>query len=277
MVSTIHKIYRFILRKKLRSTSLHASRNIIYQSLLYFLYRKRKKIIKKTRKLQSCYRDDRCFILFTGTSIKDFDFNIIKGEKIIAAGMSFLHKDFKKCNTVAVFNPAPWEPRSLMHLDFISSCIYKNTPKGCHIVFDSTAYPYIDQVTYHRKLDTYYMSNNGNYLSTSDVCSDLHKYNNIQEGSFSTALGLASYMGFKEIYLLGQDFLTQPIVYGHFYDGFHETVENPSDYGCYKDRANMMIDHLKEHGCKVINVVKDTDCESFIDSVTFEDLKDKFS
>jgi hypothetical protein len=96
---------------------------------------------------------------------------------------------------------------------------------------------------------------------------------NIQEGSFSTALGLASYMGFKEIYLLGQDFLTQPIVYGHFYDGFHETVENPSDYGCYKDRANMMIDHLKEHGCKVINVVKDTDCESFIDSVTFAELR----
>ena len=62
-------------------------------------------------------------------------------------------------------------------------------------------------------------------------------------------------------------------IYGHFYDGYHETAK-PSDYESYRERASWMIDHIKGNGCKVINVVKDEKMKSPIDSITFRDLRD---
>ena len=103
----------------------------------------------------------------------------------------------------------------------------------------------------------------------SNINSDLQPLNNIQEGSISTALGIASYMGFKEIYLLGSDYLTDPPFYGHFYDDFHE-VGNPSDYKVYRERASWMIRHIEKKACKVI---KDDKQISSIESVTFQNLK----
>ena len=106
----------------------------------------------------------------------------------------------------------------------------------------------------------------------SDINSDLQQLNNIQEGSISTALGIASYMGFKEIYLLGADYLSDPPVYGHFYDGFNE-VGSSSDYKVYRERASWMISHIENKGCRVINVLKDKTYSSSIESITFQDLK----
>jgi hypothetical protein len=126
-------------------------------------------------------------------------------------------------------------------------------------------------LTSYREKDTYYITSNGNYLSSSDISSDLHQLNNIQEGSISTALGIASYMGFKEIYLLGSDYLSDPPIYGHFYDGFHESGD-ASSYESYRQRASWMIEHVEKKGCKVINVLKDKTYSSSIESITFEDL-----
>jgi hypothetical protein len=272
MIGIINRIQRIVTKRKMRSPNIHASRNVLHQSIIYLLNKKNKKIIKNNKKIQNCYSGQRCFILFTGTSIKDYNFDVIKNEKVIASGMAFLHKNFDKCNTVAYFNPGPWEPRSLLHLDFISSCIYRNTNKGCNIFFDTTAYPYISQVISFRSDDTYFLSNNGNYISSSDIKFDLHKFNNIQEGSLSCALGMAAYMGFKQIYLLGQDFLSDPVIYGHFYDGYNETG-NASDYESYRERASWMIERIKNDGCRVTNVVKDEETKSSIDSITYKDLR----
>ena len=273
MIGIINKIQKIAIKRKLRNKNLFTARNLLLQSLLYLFYKKNNKLIKRNKKIQNSYSGQRCIILYTGTSIKDFDFDIIKNENIIASGKTFLHKDFNKCNPVAIFQPGPWEPRSLALLDFISSCIYRNSKKGCNIFFDTTAYPYISHVLESRPDDTYFLSNNGYYLSRSDIQSDLHKINNIQEGALSIGLGIAAYMGFKEIYLLGQDFLTDPVIYGHFYDGFNETG-NTSDYELYRERASWMIERIKSDGCKVINVVKDEEMKSSIDSIAFKDLRD---
>jgi hypothetical protein len=270
MINAIHK---FITKRKMRSSDVSSSRNIFFQILLYLFYKNNYKLIANTKKIKNRHSGQRCFILFTGTSVKNFDFNLIKNEKVIASGMAFLHKNFNESNTVAYFNPAPWEPRSLLHLDFISSCIYKNTHKGCDIFFDASAYPYINQITSSRINDTYFVSNKGNYTSASDIEIDLHEFNNIQEGSLSLGLGISAYLGFKEIYLLGQDFLTDPPIYGHFYDGYNE-IGNSSDYQLYRERASWMIKDLQSQGCKVINVVENKMKTSVIDSITFQDLNE---
>jgi hypothetical protein len=244
---------------------------VIHQSLLYFFSKRNIQIISQNKKLQNSNNGERCFILFTGTSIKDYDLSILKNEKVIASGMAFLHKNFNKCSPLVYFNPAPWEPRSLLHLNFISECIYKNTSKNCNIFFDVTSQPYIKDIVYSRTQHTFYLSNQGNYISSEDVEFELHKQNNIQEGSLSCGLGIAAYMGFKEIYLLGQDFLVDPVVYGHFYDGFYE-IGSSSDYESYRERASWMISHIEKKGCKVINVVKDEKQASPIESITFSDL-----
>jgi hypothetical protein len=272
MTSIINKIKRIITKRKLRGHDISTSRNVFHQILLYLLYTKNKKLITNNKSIKNSYSGQRCFILFTGTSIKDFNFDLIGDEKVIATGMAFLHKDFKKCNTVAYFNPAPWEPRSLLFFDFFAGCVFKNTNQGCNVFFDTTAHPYINEVLSTRVDDTYYMSNNATYISSKDIEFELHNFNNIQEGSLPCGLGIAAYMGFKEIYLLGQDFLTDPPIYGHFYDGYNESG-NPSDYESYRERASWMIDHIKKKGCKVINVVQDENRKSSLDSVTFQDLE----
>ena len=271
-MSITNKIKLFLNKRKMRSNSIHASRNVFHQSLLYIFSKRNIGVIAKNKKFENSCKGERCFILFTGTSIKNYDLSILKNEKVIASGMAFLHKNFNNCSPFAYFNPGPWEPRSLLHVDFISSCIYKNTSKGCNIFFDVTSQPYIKDVIYSRIEDTFFISNKGNYISSDGIESDLHKPNNIQEGSLSCGLGIAAYMGFKEIYMLGQDFLTDPPVYGHFYDGFHE-IGNSEDYQVYRKRALWMIKHLEEKGCKVINVIKDEKHSASFESVTFKDLE----
>ena len=264
---------RFIFKRKMRGVSLQVSRNIFHQILLYLIYRKNKTLLKRNRDIKNSIDGGRCFIFFTGTSTADFNFDLIKGEPVIACGMAVVHKDFKKCNIVGYFDPGPWEPRALNYFDLIFAGVYRSTPKGCKIFLHTSAFPYRNEILSYRKQDTYYITSDGNYLSSKDIKSELHELNNIQEGSLSASLGIASYMGFKEIYLLGSDYLTDPPVYGHFYDGFHETG-NPSDYESYRERASWMIRHIEEKGCKVINVIKDEKQTSLINSVTFKELKD---
>ena len=184
--------------------------------------------------------------------------------------------------------------------DIIFNSVFRLTKKGCSIFLHTTAFPYVNKLSHFREEDTFYIASEGNYLSSTDINSDLQQLNNIQEGSVSTALGIASYMGFKEIYLLGADYLSDPPIYGHFYDGFYE-VGNSSDYKEYRERTSTMIDHVEnknlgsknlptfkvhrdqaslkiEHiwnkkSCKVINVVKNSEQISTIQSITFQDLK----
>ena len=268
----IRKLLRMILKKKMRSSSLKDSRNIIHQIILFLIYFKKKKLLLRNKNIKNSFIGKRCFIFFTGTSVANFDFDLLKNEPVIACGMSVVHKDFKKCNVVTYFDPGAWEPRSLLHLDVIFSSVFRSTKIGCNIFLHSTAFPYVNELTSYREQDTYYIASNGNYLASSDINSDLQQLNNIQEGSISTALGIASYMGFKEIYLLGADYLSDPPVYGHFYDGFHE-VGNPSDYKVYRERASWMISHIENKGCRVINVLKDKTYSSSIESITFQNLK----
>jgi hypothetical protein len=267
----IRKFLRLFLKRKMRSSSLKDSRNIIHQAILYLIYRKNSKLLARNISIKNSYDGKRCFIFFTGTSVANFDFDLLKDEPVIACGMSVVHREFKKLNVVSYFDPGSWEPRSLFYLDVVFSAVYRSTKKGCSVFLHSSAFPYRNQITSFREKDTYYLSSNGNYLSSHDIRSDLNDLNNIQESSITTALGIASHMGFKEIYLLGQDFLTDPPIYGHFYDGFNETG-NPEDYKKYRERAAWMIEHVSNKGCKVINVIKDEKQKSCIDSITFDGL-----
>tara|TARA_B100000989_G_C19524774_1_gene466149 strand:- start:1192 stop:2106 length:915 start_codon:yes stop_codon:yes gene_type:complete len=303
-MNIIKKLRQFLLKRKMRSTNLKDSRNVFHQLLLYLIYYRNKKLLQKNIKIKNSFSGKRCYIFFTGNSVTNFDFNILKNEPVIACGVSVLHKDFKKCNVVAYMNPGPWEPRSLLFFDFLFGNVFRSTKNGCSIFLHTTAFPYIKELTSYREQDTYFIASNGIYLSGSDINSDLQKLNNIQEGSFSTALGIASYMGFKEIYLLGADYLSDPPVYGHFYDGYHE-IGSPSDYKEYRNRTSLMIEHVenknlgsdelpsfrvyrkraslmidhveKQKSCKVIQVIKDADHVSSIESITFQDLKNRQS
>jgi len=299
-MAIIKKFLRMFLKRKMRSSGLRNSRNIIHQLILYLIYFKKKKLLLRNKNLKDTFSGQRCFIFFTGNSVEEFDFKILKNQPVIACGAAVLHKDFKKCNIVAYLNPSKWEPRSLLFFDFLFGNVFRSTKKGCNIFLDTTAYPYLKKFTHYREQDTYFIASDENYLTGSDVKSDLQQLNNIQESSIATALGIASYMGFKEIYLLGQDYLSDPPVYGHFYDGYHE-IGNPSLFDTYRERACSMIEHIEnqalsadglpnfkvirkntslmiEHlwskkSCKVINIVKNEEQKSVIQSITFQDLK----
>jgi hypothetical protein len=166
----LKKIFKYITRKNRRGYAIYDSRNMFYQIYLYFLHKSSSKNISRNQKIKNSYKGKRCFIFFTGTSTKDFNFDIIEDEYVVGSGMSFIHKDFEKCNVISYFSPGPWEPRSLMTLDFFYSSIYKKTKKGCHIIVDATAYPYREEIRGYRESDTYFIATDGNYLSSNTKC-----------------------------------------------------------------------------------------------------------
>ena len=110
----IRKFLRIFLKRKMRSTSLKDSRNIIHQVILYLIYRKNSKLLLRNKNIKNSFDGKRCFIFFTGTSVANFDFDLLKNEPVIACGMSVVHKDFEKSNVVAYFDPGAWEPKTLL-------------------------------------------------------------------------------------------------------------------------------------------------------------------
>jgi hypothetical protein len=266
------KIFKLFSFLKGRGYSIKNSRTFFHQFYLYILNRGSKKYLSRTKTIKNSFSGKRCFIFFTGTSMIDFDFSIIKGENVIGSGMSFIHKDFPSDDVVAYFNPGPWEPRSLDFLDFLFSSIYKKTKAGCHIFVDATSYPYRSEIKSYREKDTYFISTKGKFDYPEDIQPELDQINNMQEGSLPLGLSIANYLGFNEVYLLGQDYLTLPIVYGHFYDGYYEIASNPSDYDFYKKRSLFAIKHFQDKGCKIINVVKNNDNSSPVENITFQKL-----
>ena len=72
------------------------------------------------------------------------------------------------------------------------------------------------------------LPHDGNYLSSSDIIIDLQTPT-VYKRFIINCLGSCKLYRFKEIYLLGADYLTDPPVYSHFYDGFYE-IGRPSDY-----------------------------------------------
>ena len=62
-----------------------------------------KKIIKKNIRFKDIYKDQECYIIGNGSSLKRYDLNLFSNKKIITCNWMLLHKDFKKLKNVVAY------------------------------------------------------------------------------------------------------------------------------------------------------------------------------
>jgi hypothetical protein len=172
-----------------------------------------------------------CYILGGGPSIKYFNLMDFDDEVIIATNSIVFHKQFKKLKTLKYVSIIePWY--------FQYSFIQPNFYREISPITDS--YRKIIKKTKHIEYFVN-LSNFGrlNYQNVNYVYRNIPKFIknecklskiDIFEGSITSAISLAYYMGFSKIYLVGFDaFTIKPAMNGSFYERGKDKGENMSN------------------------------------------------
>lgn len=185
------------------------------------LFEATKSILARNERFKDIHKGESCYIFGNGASIKYFDLEQFNDRITIGCGLLFLHKDFKKLNTRYYYTGHPFfyypfwvNPYSLSFEKNILGSIYKSD------IFSHQNIEYFVSLTNFLGL----YGKNINYLYHYDETissfegTDLSKRFTFMESALSAMLGIAVYMGFKDIILVGCDYASSPKMNGHFYE-----------------------------------------------------------
>lgn len=216
----------FNLLNKIKHIISYIYRNIAYPIILTHKY---KYILNKNLEVKNIHKNDRCFILGSGPSIKDLDLDKFKEEYVFVVNEFDRHPQFKNLQRVNHVIPDTlyftrdknsyfWE-----RLKNKSDTANETTVFFFHIQGKSL----IDDEALFTKNKIYYLSTQGIISDHFDFNIDLDKNLPWPKNSILSCLMVAVYMGFKEIYLLGceHNFLAHNIgsgpgkskTYDHFF------------------------------------------------------------
>lgn len=164
-----------------------------FQRLIFYRYTKE---AKKIRMLKFSHKDERCFIIGNGPSLCSADLELIKGEFAFASNRIF-----------EIFDETGWRPQAYLCMDTYVVKENKNQIKHLdipNIFFELECRKYVKtRAIYLNNFCPYYVNR---YKHTRVRFSDNPShYIAAGETVTYTAIQLAVYMGFKEIYLLGVD------------------------------------------------------------------------
>ena len=189
------------------------------------------RIIERNSKFENIHKGESCYLFGNGASIKYFNLKYFNDKPSIACGALFLHQDFRHINVKYYFEGHPFYYYPYW-INPYSKKIQKN-PMGSF---------YREQKLYHEdillfcNLSNYFGIHGDNIYYAHHFDKPFEGFANCKlDGSFTTMfsslsgmLGLAIYMGFKDITLVGCDYSFFPQSQGHFYeygrfpDTFHE-------------------------------------------------------
>ena len=203
------------------------------------LYKISRSTLLRNNKYKNIHKGESCYIFGNGASIKYFDLEQFNDRIVIGCGLLFLHKDFKKLNTRYYYTGHPFfyypywtNPYSLSFERNAMGPIYKsNIYKNSHI-------------DYFVSLTNYFgiSGNNINFVyhfnepfNATDGW-DLSNKFSYSEGSLTSMIAIALFMGFETITLVGCDYAASPILWGHFYE-YGKRPPRESDAGTYAEKA----------------------------------------
>ncbi|MFH1727662.1 MAG: 6-hydroxymethylpterin diphosphokinase MptE-like protein [Pseudomonadota bacterium] len=198
----------------------------------FFMPNEVKKLFNLNKKFKNIHKGKRCFILATGPSINKQDLKILQDEICISVSYFFLHKDIKYINPAYHVEAPNHHPFDFEAFDKIFAGIKKNyTDKTtCFFGYKPYKYSILDYLKIRKDLqkDNYcYLDysqsiqiDERNYDNPNlwDICKPLFGARTV----VYSAINIAAYMGFSEIYLLGcdhnylEDYSKQET--SHFYD-----------------------------------------------------------
>ena len=233
-----------------------------------------KKIISKNEELNNIYNGKTCYIFGNGFSLKFIDLKKFSNQKSFVCAWNYLHKDFNYLDVCADFHVHPgifspiWIHPYYKKLSFINKTnkflIKSKRINERNRLFTSVAnYPFL------RKNKNIFYLHHFNQRDMNLEKIDPSKEYSLMFGSFFSMLGIAAYMGFKNIILVGMDYLSTQPRYGHFYEyGIRVEVQDMSAYiekvkkivSFFKKKQNIDIKFLQTNFSKC----------NFLENVNYE-------
>lgn len=256
-----------------------------------------KTLFARNEKFYNIHKGKRCFILATGPSINKQDLRPLRNEICIAVSAFYVHKEIKTIRPLYHVE-APSHPPFGIEVAHTSFEGYRKNYSDETIYFLGHSqyvfsyFNYLKQNPHIKKDNFYFLNycypiilneNNYNRQSLWDICSPLFAVRTV----IYSAIQIAAYMGFKEIYLLGcdHDYLMDlnRITDHHFYkdeesgisDAEHLSAFNTEWWFCqyyYRWKEyRLMNDYLTSNGCRIFNATNGGMLDVF-PRVNFDDV-----
>lgn len=221
----------------------------------------------KIEKLKNIHKNESCFIVATGPSLKIEDLEILEQKQIVTFGVNKLGY---------AYNLTDWRPTYYVGIDGkLLESEYFNSVKP----EEQSKYSFIGDTS-----ETYWKKNRKSNVLKHHFRSEwaIGRYpkfsDDFSRKSYSggtvvyVCIQLAVYMGFSNIYLLGVDF-TGAKEHGSKYNHFYEEKELTSiSYTEQVDAAYKKArQYTEEHGVKIYNATRGGNLEVF-ERVNFDEL-----
>ena len=253
---------------------MYAAFNIA--SKILFSISKYKSVTKQNIKFKDMHKGERCFILGTGPSLKNLDYDLLKNEIIF--GVNYLYKG----EVIKYIAPDYY----CLYDEGFYNELLSDTKEVLGILADTTfffrtkAYDVINKLNVNNKRIYYQHCNSVQYKDhiSIDLTKNITAPFNVVVGCIQTAI----YMGFSEIYLLGCDFnsFATPKIQ-HYYDK-GELADRSLTLGlelksyalvCYHHYA--LEKYAVSHGIKIYNITSGSLLDAYERKSVNDVLSDK--
>ena len=193
-----------------------------------------KKSIRGNTYFKAAYSGRRCFILATGPSVASQDLAGLAGEICFSAGEFYLHPDAPRIKPLFHVEAPNHVPYDFKLLRSVLGNIKKLYPHSPHLFLGNNGYSFSYSKLY--AISPLAFGNNFTFLNY-HIAPQLNEFNYLKSTIWDisrtlfaartvvySAIQIAAYMGFSEIYLLGCDhdylirFLNDSFQDAHFYD-----------------------------------------------------------
>jgi hypothetical protein len=209
-----------------------------------------KRIIKRNCRFKKIHKGESCYIFGNGASIKYFNLKNFNDKPSIACGALFLHKSFHELDVRYYFEGHPFYYYPYW-VNPYSRRLQKN-PMGSFFRKKKQSH---DNIVLFCNLSNYFGIHGDNVYYAHHFDKVFKGFSKSKlDGSFTTLssslsgmLGLAIYMGFEDITLVGCDYSLSPQLQGHFYE-----------FGKFPDTSNddphkeLLLDAMKHANIRVV-------------------------
>lgn len=242
-----------------------SSNNLIINSFKDLLFNLAKPELSKIVRFKNRHRNEACYIIGDGVSLKWFDLNNFSNKVSIALSLVFFHNDVNKLNLkyASFAEPYFFYPQFIYrHLirDSAPACISEACRDVIMCNSDKDFFLNLSNYPVLRAHNVFYYFKHlaGEQFIVDMISAGLHPLNS----SIRAAICMAIYMGFESVFLVGCDYTHFPSKSGHWYE------KGPGTFYPLVDFQKTFFEIAKEY-IDITTIVLNGSSE-FINSVTYK-------
>ena len=185
------------------------------------LFNLTEKIILRNKKLKGIHNGESCYVFGNAKSLKNYDLSLFNDRISIACNGLHFHKDFSKIGVSYYYDGDPFNFYTFMRDPYTRKIVRNvlgdlNRKKivensDVNYIMDISDYPNV------RGKNIFYTHHFGQQFSDYSNCS-LEGVFSANQNALAGMIGIAIYLGFKDITLVGCDSLLRPTISLHFYE-----------------------------------------------------------